>query len=169
MDKFQYEKCSTSENDSEEEFPCFEEKGRKVEPNILFTNLTEFLIHVDLLNAQRRQINNKDIKEYITSDTEVDKTVQKIETFIIHHPEKFKDPKHFDLSSVYFHINRWNLFCGFVLCIGASITGSGGILLLDVITNSLKDYHGDANKKQIICLLLIGIILVFLAQNILQS
>jgi len=54
MDKFQYEKCSTSENDSEEEFPCFEEKGRKVEPNILFTNLTEFLIHVDLLNAQRR-------------------------------------------------------------------------------------------------------------------
>ena len=86
MDNFQYEKCSTSENESEEEFPKLEEKGHKIEHNILFTNLTEFLIHVDLLNRQERQIDNKDIKEYITSDTEVDFTVQKIETFILNHP-----------------------------------------------------------------------------------
>ena len=142
-----YEKCPTSEIIDTEEILSKRKKPNQQNHNLLLTKLTEFLIHVDSLNKQGKQINNEDINEYIISDMEVNLTIQRIESYKLAHPEKFNDPKNFDLSSIYFHINRWNLIKGFVLCVSTSIVGSGGILILDVITDSLKDYQGETKKK----------------------
>jgi len=87
--------------------------------------------------------------------------IQKIEKYKETHPNKFNDPCKFDLLAMYFHINGWNVIMGTLLCFGSSLVGCGGILCLDLITNLLKDYHGEAEKKHELCLFFIGIIGIF--------
>ncbi|KAL4449104.1 hypothetical protein ABPG74_021096 [Tetrahymena malaccensis] len=150
-----------------EVLPNQETKAR--EHDFLFTALNKlFQCVVDFQNKEK-QIQNNDVKDFVTKSTQVRFIIEKLEAYKKKNVQHFSDPSRFNLKLIYFFLVDKN----FILCIICSILqillNCGCIFTMDLITDKLKDYKSTYEQKKNLCLLLIGISIAYTIKNIVSS
>ncbi|EAS02570.2 ABC transporter C family protein (macronuclear) [Tetrahymena thermophila SB210] len=149
-----------------EVLPNTEIKAR--EHNILFTGLTKLFKRTIELQKQEKQIQNEDIKDYITKSTQVKLLIEKLEDFKSRNPNDF-GPTNFNLRSIYFNMTGKNLMIGLFYSIAQSLLSCGCVFIMDKITDMLKDYNGESSQKRDVCLLLLAISIGYIIKNVFYS
>ncbi|KAL4483223.1 hypothetical protein ABPG74_019249 [Tetrahymena malaccensis] len=149
-----------------EVLPNAEIKAR--EHNFMFTALTKLFKRTKELQDQEKQIQNEDIKEFITKSTQVRLLIEKLEEFKSRNPKEF-GPNNFNLRSIYFNMTCKNLIIGLFYSISQSLLSCGCVFIMDKITDILKDYNGESDQKTEVCLLLLAISVGYILKNIFYS
>ncbi|KAL4490444.1 hypothetical protein ABPG72_002654 [Tetrahymena utriculariae] len=149
-----------------EVLPNVEIKAR--EYNFLFTALTKLFKRTKELQDQEKQIQNEDIKEFITKSTQVSLLIEKLEEFKSRNPKEF-GPNNFNLRSIYFNMTSKNLLIGLFYSVSQSLLSCGCVYIMDKITDILKDYNGESDQKTEVCLLLLAISVGYILKNIFYS
>ncbi|KAL4483243.1 hypothetical protein ABPG74_019269 [Tetrahymena malaccensis] len=134
--------------------------------DICFRTLNGLLRITRILQQQKKQIQNEDIKEFITKSTQIQFTVEELEDYKIKNPLKFKQSNKFKLMPVYFHMTNKYLFIGLFFSLAQIFLESSCVQMLDLITDKLKLYQGQSSEKRDLCLCLVGISVFYLLKNI---
>ncbi|KAL4509844.1 hypothetical protein ABPG73_023060 [Tetrahymena malaccensis] len=149
-----------------EVLPRSESEAR--EHNFLFTALTKLFKRTKELQDQEKQIQNDDIKEFITKSTQVRFLIEKLEEFKSRNPQEFGSDN-FNLRSIYFNMTCRNLLIGLFYSISQSLLNCGCVFIMDKITDILKDYNQESQQKTEVCLLLLAISVGYILKNIFYS
>ncbi|KAL4449108.1 hypothetical protein ABPG74_021100 [Tetrahymena malaccensis] len=150
-----------------EVLPNSEIKAR--EHNILFTALTKLFKRANNFQKQEKQIQNEDIKDFITKSTQVRFIIEKLEAYKKRHPKDFSDPNNFNLRSIYIFMTSKIFFICLFYSVMQSLLSCGCIFILDIITDKLKNYNGSSDQKRDLCLLLAAISLAYVLKNIFNT
>ncbi|KAL4486709.1 hypothetical protein ABPG72_022184 [Tetrahymena utriculariae] len=150
-----------------EVLPNSEIKAR--EHNILFTVLTRLFKRANDFQKKEKQIQNEDIKDFITKSTQVRFIIEKLEAYKKRHPKDFSDPNNFNLRSIYIFMTSNIFFICLFYSVVQSLLSCGCIFILDIITDKLKNYNGSSDQKRDLCLLLAAISLAYVLKNIFNT
>ncbi|KAL4477434.1 hypothetical protein ABPG74_002584 [Tetrahymena malaccensis] len=137
--------------------------------NIFFTALTKLFKHINQLYREDKQIQSEDLKDYTTKSTQVKAIIENLEQFKQRHPHYFENEKKFNLRSIYFNMTYKSFFLGLFYSILQSLLSCGCILLMDIITDQLKNYQATYSQKRDICLLLAAVAIAYILKNIFFS
>ncbi|KAL4486706.1 hypothetical protein ABPG72_022181 [Tetrahymena utriculariae] len=150
-----------------EVLPNQETKAKQYD--ILFTALNQLFERVVNFQKKEKQIQNQDVKDFITKSTQVRFIIEKLEAYKKKNNKHFSDPSNFNLKQIYIFLVDKN----FIFCIVCSIIqillNCGCIFTMDLITDKLKDYQGTKQQKINLCLLFSGISIAYVIKNILAS
>ncbi|EAR83355.2 ABC transporter C family protein (macronuclear) [Tetrahymena thermophila SB210] len=150
-----------------EVLPNSEIKAR--EHNILFSALTKLFKRANDFQKEEKQIQNEDIKDFITKSTQVRFIIEKLEAYKKRHPKDFSDPNNFNLRSIYILMTSKIFFICLFYSVMQSLLSCGCIFILDIITDKLKNYNGSSDQKRDLCLLLAAISLAYVLKNIFNT
>ncbi|EAS02568.3 ABC transporter C family protein (macronuclear) [Tetrahymena thermophila SB210] len=140
--------------------------AQKKRNNIFFTNLNGLFTLVKNLQNQGKQIQNNDIKSFVSDSCQMVKTIEKIEQYKRLNPQQFSNPNKLNLFRIHFYITRKQFLLGLFFFTLQSILECCCTYFLDLITETLKTYSGNYEDKKDLFLLLIAITLFYLAKNI---
>ncbi|EAR88677.2 ABC transporter C family protein (macronuclear) [Tetrahymena thermophila SB210] len=137
-----------------------------IDHDICFMSLNKLLMITKIMQQQKKQIENEDIKEFITKSTQIQFTIEQLEQYKKNNPLKFQKSNKFKLMPVYFHMTYKYLLIGLFFSIIQFFLECSCVYMLDLITDKLKLYQGQYSEKRDLFLCLIGISLFYLLKNI---
>ncbi|KAL4463783.1 hypothetical protein ABPG72_012401 [Tetrahymena utriculariae] len=143
--------------------------ARRKDHNIFFTALTKLFKHINQLYQEDKQIQSEDLKDYTTKSTQVKVIIQNLEQFKQRNPNYFENANNFNLRSIYFKMTCRSFFFGLFYSLLQSLLSCGCILLMDIITDQLKNYQTTYHEKRDICLLLAAVAVSYILKNIFFS
>ncbi|EAR93205.2 ABC transporter C family protein (macronuclear) [Tetrahymena thermophila SB210] len=143
--------------------------ARREDHNVFFTALTKLFKHINQLYREDKQIQSEDLNDYTTKSTQVKVIIENLEQYKQHHPSYFENQNNFNLGSIYFNMTYKSFFFGLFYSILQSVLSCGCILLMDIITDKLKNYQTTYDEKRDICLLLAAVAVAYILKNIFFS